>query len=64
MNDMRTARKEASTVIGHWLRGNLDKMAETAERPEQNYPWSQPSRAAMAFGLGISGDLGIGRVPV
>jgi len=63
MNDMRTARKEASTVIAHWLRGNLDNMAEIAERPERNCPWSQPSTAAIAFGLGISGDLGIGRVP-
>lgn len=64
MNDMRTARKEASAVTSHWLRGNLDKMTETAERPERNCPWSQPSIAAIAFGLGISRDLGIGRVPV
>ena len=61
MNDMRMAWKEANTVIAHWLRGNLDNMAETAERPERNCPWSQPS-AAIAFGLGIY--LGIGRVPV
>ena len=31
---------------------------------ERNYPWSQPSRVAMSFCLGISSALGTGQVPV
>ena len=68
IGDMKTARewKEANTVEGSTLQleTQLRHARRSVARRWRNYPWSQPSRAIMPTGLGISYAFGNGQVPV